>query len=139
MTTKTAVIDSQSIADEFLDWVRVEAHSLGFAPCLATVLYRPAADPASIRYRDLISKDGARLGLKVRAVEAADETELRASIDALNRDPSVHGVVVFYPLRCKVSDEDVMDRVSPFKDAEGLHSINLGYLIKYKIFVDEAK
>lgn len=139
MTTKTAVIDSQSIADEFLDWVRVEAHTLGFAPCLATLLFRPAADPASIRYRDLISKDGARLGLKVRAVEAADERELLASIDALNRDPSVHGIVVLYPLRCGVSDEDVMDRVSPFKDAEGLHSINLGYLVKYKIFLDAER
>jgi 5,10-methylene-tetrahydrofolate dehydrogenase/methenyl tetrahydrofolate cyclohydrolase len=32
-----------------------------------------------------------------------------------------------------------MDLVSPLKDVEGLHSVNLGYLVKYKRFLDEAK
>ncbi|MDE2291641.1 MAG: bifunctional 5,10-methylenetetrahydrofolate dehydrogenase/5,10-methenyltetrahydrofolate cyclohydrolase, partial [Elusimicrobia bacterium] len=36
-------------------------------------------------------------------------------------------------------DEEVMDLVSPRKDIEGLHSLNLGYLIKYRRFLDEAR
>lgn len=132
-----AVLDSQAAADYFLDWVKAETRSLGFTPRLATLLYKPTADPASVQYRDLILKDAARLGLEATALEAADEDGLHETIGRANGDPSVHGIVVLYPLRCKVQDEDVMDLVSPYKDAEGLHSINLGYLIKYKQFLDE--
>jgi len=135
----TTVVDSQRVADEFLDWVRQEAATLPFVPRLATVLYRPAADAASIQYRELISKDALRLGLSVEAVETADEGELKYTIERLNHDPAIQGIVVFYPLRCRIPDEDVMDLVSPYKDAEGLHSINLGYLIKYKIFLDPER
>ncbi len=135
----TALLDSQAIADEFLAWIESETKRLPFQPRLATVLYRPAADEASVRYRDLILKDARRLGLGAESLEAGDEDELLAIIRKANAHPSIHGVVVLYPLRSRLVDEDVMDLVSPYKDIEGLHSLNLGYLIKYKIFLDAEK
>ena len=133
------VLDCRAIADEYLDWVRAEQAKLRFAPTLATLLFRPGADPASIQYRDLILKDAERLGLHVRSHEAHDEDGLLRKIDETNADPQVHGLVVLYPLRSGLADDDVMDRVSPYKDAEGLHSLNLGYLIKFRRFLDEAR
>ena len=135
----TAVLDSRGIAEEYLDWVRREAAALPFRPALAVVLHRPAADEASEQYRDLILKDAARLGLEGRALESAGLDGLKAAIARANEDPGVHGIVVLYPLRCSLPDEDVMDLVSPYKDAEGLHSVNLGYLIKYKKLLDPAR
>ncbi|MBI3548657.1 MAG: bifunctional 5,10-methylenetetrahydrofolate dehydrogenase/5,10-methenyltetrahydrofolate cyclohydrolase [Elusimicrobia bacterium] len=133
------VLDSQAAADVFLDWVRQEKASLGFTPRLAAILNRPTADAASIEYRDLILKDAARLGLEAEALESSDEGELFELIRRANGDSGIHGIIVLYPLRCKISDEDVMDLVSPYKDPEGLHSINLGYLIKFKQYLDEKR
>lgn len=136
--TATA-LDSQAVADEFLDWFRRESALLPFKPRLATILYRPTADVASVQYRDLILKDAARLGVDAAALEASSQEDLKAQIAKLNTAPDVHGIVILYPLRCHLADEDVMDLVSPYKDAEGLHSINLGYLIKFKRFLDPER
>jgi 5,10-methylene-tetrahydrofolate dehydrogenase/methenyl tetrahydrofolate cyclohydrolase len=129
-------LDSQAIADEFFDWFRQERALLPFKPRLATLLYRPTADLASVQYRDLILKDAARLGADVSSLEVSSPEELKEQIAKANADPDTHGIAVLYPLHCPVPDEDVMDLISPYKDAEGLHSINLGYLIKYKKFLD---
>ncbi|MBI4348919.1 MAG: bifunctional 5,10-methylenetetrahydrofolate dehydrogenase/5,10-methenyltetrahydrofolate cyclohydrolase [Elusimicrobia bacterium] len=133
------VLDSRAVADEYLEWIRTERATFPFAPTLATLVYRPGADAASIQYRDLMLKDAERLGLQARSHEAHDEDGVLRKIDEINADPAVHGLVVLYPLRSRLFDDDVMDRVSPYKDAEGLHSINLGYLIKYRRFLDEAR
>lgn len=133
------IFDSQTIADHYLDWVRHAAAELPYTPCLATLLFRPAADAASVQYRDLILKDAAGLSFETHSLEAFDLDELRHHIAQVNGDPGIHGLVVLYPLRTAARDEDIMDLVSPYKDVEGLHSINLGYLIKYKVFLDEAQ
>jgi 5,10-methylene-tetrahydrofolate dehydrogenase/methenyl tetrahydrofolate cyclohydrolase len=132
------IIDSQTIADHYLEWVRGEARALPFTPCLATLLFRPASDVASVQYRNLIVKDAAAAGFATRSFEASDLEQLYRCIHEINVDPGIHGLVVLYPLRTTVRDEDIMDLVVPHKDIEGLHSINLGYLIKYKVFLDEA-
>jgi 5,10-methylene-tetrahydrofolate dehydrogenase/methenyl tetrahydrofolate cyclohydrolase len=132
-------VDSQTIADHYLDWVRREAAALPFTPCLATLLYTPASDAASVHYRNLIAKDAGAAGFANRSLEASDPDVLHQRIHEVNEDRDVHGLVVLYPLRSAMRDEDIMDLVLPRKDIEGLHSINLGYLIKYKVFLDEAQ
>ena len=136
--TATA-IDSQGVADEALAWVRKEKDAFPSTPRLATLLYKPTADEASVQYRDLMLKDAARLGLGAVSLEASSPEELKDKITKANVDPEIQGIVVLYPLHCAVADEDVMDLVSPYKDAEGLHSVNLGYLVKYKKFLDKAR
>lgn len=130
--------DCRAIADEFLDWVQQAEDRLGFSPCLATVLFKPRAGAGSEKYRNLILKDAETLGLEAKSLEADDEEELVKMIAKLNKDSSVNGVMVFYPIGGRKSDEEIMDLVSPYKDVEGLHSLNLGYLIKYKRFLDES-
>lgn len=138
-TQETIVLDCRAVAEHYLDWVRAERAKLAFQPTLATLLYRPAADAASVQYRDLMLKDAERLGLGARSFEAHDEQGVLRRIEEANADPGVHGLIVLYPLRSALQDDSVMDRVSPYKDAEGLHSANLGYLIKYRQFLDEAQ
>ena len=57
----------------------------------------------------------------------------------MNADRATTGLMLLYPLNCALKDEDVMDLVSPAKDIEGLNSTNLGYLLKFKRFIDEAR
>ncbi len=108
-------------------------------PHLATVLFRPKQNPASLQYRDLILKDAQRLGVTVDGHEAEDEESLLALVRRLNHDHATTGVMLFYPLHCALKDADVMDLISPLKDVEGLHSMNLGYLVKYKRYLDESR
>jgi methylenetetrahydrofolate dehydrogenase (NADP+)/methenyltetrahydrofolate cyclohydrolase len=133
------LIDCRGVASRYFDWAAREVAGMKRKPRLATVLFRPKLNPASLQYRDLIAKDAARLGVPVDGHEAEDEETLLALVRRLNADRATTGLMLFYPLNCALRDEDVMDLVSPLKDVEGLHSTNLGYLIKYKRFLDEAR
>ncbi|MFA5138147.1 MAG: bifunctional 5,10-methylenetetrahydrofolate dehydrogenase/5,10-methenyltetrahydrofolate cyclohydrolase [Elusimicrobiota bacterium] len=135
----TVHIDCRSLAEVYLDWVRGQCSRLNTVPCIATLLRTGKADEGSLQYRDLILKDAERLGIRSRSLEASGERELLGMISGLNADPGVQGIVVLYPLGLSKTDEEVMDLVSPEKDIEGLHSINLGYLIKYRRFLDRDR
>src|SRR5579885_1693366 len=135
----TRLLDCRAVAGRYFDWAAREVKGMRRKPHLATILFRPEQNPASLKYRDLILKDAARVGVTVDGHEARDEEALLALIKRLNARASVTGIMLFYPLCSALRDEDVMDQVSPLKDVEGLHSINLGYLIKHKLFLDEAR
>lgn len=135
----SAIFDCREIAGRYLEWVKKQKDDLPRRPCLGTVLYTPAKNPASVQYRDLILKDAAKLGIEARSLEAGTEQELLKLIAKLNNDRKVNGVITLYPLHAGIADEDLMDRLSARKDVEGLHSLNLGYLLKYKRFIDEAR
>ncbi len=138
-TSGTTVLDCRAVARRFQDWILREQATLERKPALATIYYAPRKDDGSLQYRELIHKDAARLGVEARDFEAATEEQLVATIQRLNADPAVTGVMVFYPIGGRIADDDLMDLVSPIKDVEGLHSVNLGYLIKFKQFLDENK
>lgn len=135
----THVLDCRGLAEGYFSWVRERRAELPFTPGLATVTLKGHTDAGSVQYRDMILKDARSLGMLARSVEARDEAELTAAIENLNADHEVQGVVVMYPLRAKRPDEDFMDLVSARKDIEGLHSMNLGYLLKYRRWLDEAR
>ena len=136
---KARILDCKGAAARYFDWAAREIAAMKRKPRLATVLFRPDQNPASLRYRDLMVKDAERLGVVVEPHEAREEEELLALVRKLNADKAVTGMMLFYPLKSALKDEDVMDLVSPHKDIEGLHSLNLGYLIKFKRFLDEAR
>ena len=133
------LLDCRLVAQDFLDWVAREKLSLGFRPTLATVLFTPRKNAGSVQYRDLILKDAAKLDFGAQSLEAETEGELVRLLGRLNADPKITGIMVFYPIGGRIADEDLMDLVSPNKDVEGLHSLNLGYLIKYKRWLDETR
>ena len=133
------LLDCRGIASRYFDWAARECAAMKKKPRLATVLFRPKLNPASLQYRDLMLKDAARLGVAVDGHEAEDEESLLALVRRLNADSAVTGMMLFYPLCSALRDEDVMDHVSPLKDVEGLNSLNLGYLVKHKRFLDEAR
>ena len=133
------LLDCRGIASRYFDWAARECAAMKRKPRLATVLFRPKLNPASLQYRDLMLKDAARLGVAVDGHEAEDEESLIALVRRLNSSSAVTGMMLFYPLCSALRDEDVMDMVSPLKDVEGLNSLNLGYLIKHKRFLDEAR
>ena len=56
------------------------------------------------------------------------EKELIECVEKLNKDDKVDGILVQLPLPGKLSSDNVLDRLDPAKDADGLHPYNLGLL-----------
>ncbi len=57
-----------------------------------------------------------------------DEHELLELIDQLNNDPSVHGILCQLPLPRHINEFKVINAISPEKDVDGFHPVNVGLL-----------
>lgn len=131
MTKPTGRLDCRETAQHYRELVRQNVKELGFAPGLAVVL--GSEDPGSVLYRDLLVRDGEELGFVVKSYLVRSGMEVAKLVAQLNQDRSTHGIFIFYPLNYpELKDDEIMDLVDPGKDIEGLHSINVGYLAKFR-------
>lgn len=102
----------------------------GVAPRLATVLV--GDDTASQSYIDRKHQTCASLGIAsddIRLPGTISEVELLETVALLNADPAVHGVLVQLPLPAHIDEIRVGEAISPSKDVDGLHPVNLGRLL----------
>ena len=58
----------------------------------------------------------------------ASEAEVLSVVDQLNANPAIHGFLVQLPLPRHVDSERVLNRISPAKDVDGFHPVNVGKL-----------
>ena len=131
--TNGNLIDGRAIADQIhlktID--RIAAlKARGVQPGLAFV--RVGEDPASKVYVAMKERTGHRLGISsVTHVlkEATTERELLDLIEELNRDPRIHGLLVQSPLPSHIHSLTVHSKVSPSKDVDGFHPLNMGKLL----------
>jgi 5,10-methylene-tetrahydrofolate dehydrogenase/methenyl tetrahydrofolate cyclohydrolase len=127
----TGQLDCVETAQHYRERVKANVQKLGSAPGLAVVL--GSADPGSVLYRDLLVKDCEELGIRPSVHLVESGIQVVKLIAHLNQDPGTHGIFIFYPLRYEeLKDDEIMDLVHPGKDIEGLHSINIGYLNKFR-------
>ena len=127
------IIDGKAIASELRARVAGEVarvhrtHRL--TPGLAVVLV--GSDPASQVYVRSKHKQTQAAGMAsfehVLPAEVA-QIELLALIGQLNRDPSVHGILVQLPLPKSLDTETIINAIDPAKDVDGLHPNNAGRL-----------
>lgn len=131
MTKPTGRLDCQETAQHYRELVRQNVKELGFAPGLAVVL--GSEDPGSVLYRNLLIRDGEDLGFLVKPFLVQSSLQVAKLVAQLNQDKAIHGIFIFYPLGYPdLKDDEIMDLVDPGKDVEGLHSINIGYLSKFR-------
>lgn len=127
------LIDGRAIAEQIHAETgqRVEAlKQRGIEPGL--VFVRVGEDPASKVYVGMKGKMSARLGISSDTKvlpESTSEAELLALIHQLNADPRVHGILVQAPLPKHIRQEVVYSTVSPDKDVDGFHPLNVGKLM----------
>ena len=102
----------------------------GVVPGLGTVLV--GEDPGSRWYVNGKHKDCAEVGItsiRVDLPESATQAEVEEAVRILNADPTCTGYIVQLPLPKHVDENAVLGRMDPTKDADGLHPINLGWLV----------
>jgi methylenetetrahydrofolate dehydrogenase (NADP+)/methenyltetrahydrofolate cyclohydrolase len=101
----------------------------GVAPGLTVILV--GDNPASQVYVRSKESAGKAAGIKGDVLRLPAETpqdQVLEAIEALNNDPSVHGILVQLPLPAHLDERAVIERVSPLKDVDGFHPFNFGLL-----------
>ena len=127
------LIDGRAISEQLhLETTqRVAAlKSRGIEPKL--VFVRVGEDPASKVYVGMKERTSARVGIlsETRVLpETASENELLEILKQLNADHKVHGILVQAPLPKQISETKVFGTVSPGKDVDGFHPLNVGKLM----------
>jgi methylenetetrahydrofolate dehydrogenase (NADP+)/methenyltetrahydrofolate cyclohydrolase len=88
-------------------------------------------DPASAHYVARKHEMSERYGLRsvdVRVPAGASQRELLDAVDRLNDDPEIDGFLIQNPVPAGFDYAEALSRVLPYKDVDGLHPVNLGYL-----------
>lgn len=129
----TNVIDGNAVASEIRADLASGIETLsdaGVTPGLATVLM--SDDPASETYVSMKQRDCEEVGIEGIHVEIdadAPAEELYDTIDDLNADPDVHGLLVQMPVPDHVDTRRVLRQIDPAKDVDGFHPENVGRLV----------
>ncbi|WP_027719267.1 bifunctional 5,10-methylenetetrahydrofolate dehydrogenase/5,10-methenyltetrahydrofolate cyclohydrolase [Desulfovirgula thermocuniculi] len=127
------ILDGKKIAAEIREEVKAEVAQLkekGILPKLVAVLV--GDDPASVVYARSKEKSCANVGIAFELFNLPGDTpeaEVLDLIDRLNKDDSVHGIMIEMPLPKHISKQRVLEAISPLKDVDGSHPINRGYLL----------
>jgi methylenetetrahydrofolate dehydrogenase (NADP+)/methenyltetrahydrofolate cyclohydrolase len=131
--TTAEILDGKAVANQVREELRVrveDCRKQGMrAPGLAVVLI--GDNPASHIYVKNKIQACKKVGIEsfLRQFPAdVKEEEVFACIDELNRSEQVDGILVQLPLPAHLPTDRILDAVSPDKDADGLHPLNLGIL-----------
>ena len=130
----TAVrIDGKARAAELSEKITAEAAALqreqGIRPGLAVVIV--GEDPASEVYVRNKKRTAEACGFKsVQHTLPADvaEREVLELVESLNADSSIHGILVQLPLPDHLDEQRITQSISPAKDVDGFHYVNIGKL-----------
>ena len=127
------IIDGKAFAENLRSGIAGHVAALkqkhGLIPGLSVVLV--GDDPASHVYVRNKGKATVEAGMKseeFRLPASATQAEVLARVDALNKDPSVHGILVQLPLPKQIDSSAVINAIDPMKDVDGFHAVNVGRL-----------
>ncbi|MDR0896711.1 MAG: bifunctional methylenetetrahydrofolate dehydrogenase/methenyltetrahydrofolate cyclohydrolase FolD [Oscillospiraceae bacterium] len=129
-----ALIDGKAMAKAMRAAMKLRCDALieqGVQPCLAVVLV--GDDPASHIYVRNKEKACQQVGIESRTIRLpADvgQAALSAQVRALNADPAVDGILVQLPLPTGFDYDEraTLALISPKKDVDGIHAVNIGAL-----------
>ncbi|HEX6903592.1 MAG TPA: bifunctional methylenetetrahydrofolate dehydrogenase/methenyltetrahydrofolate cyclohydrolase FolD [Thermoanaerobaculia bacterium] len=133
MTMTTTLLDGKAAAAEIRAELAVKVREMTAAgarlPQLVAVLV--GEDPASQVYVGSKVRGCAEVNMLSRTLRLPAETsesELLAVVDQLNEDDAVDGILVQLPLPRQIDEKKVLHRISPEKDVDGFHPVNVGRL-----------
>ena len=127
------LIDGNALSKQLRGEVAQRAAALtakGLKPGLAVVLV--GDNPASqvyVRNKVKACEDAGFHSVLEKYDATLSEADLLARVEALNNDPSIHGILVQLPLPKHIDDHKVIEAISPLKDVDGFHVASAGALM----------
>ena len=127
------IIDGKAFAAGLRERVAAEVATLkeerGLQPGLAVVLVgEDAASQVYVRNKGEQTLAAGMHSVTHRLPENTSQEVLLALVAQLNHDPSIHGILVQFPVPAQISQAAVVAAISPDKDVDGLHVVNAGRL-----------
>jgi methylenetetrahydrofolate dehydrogenase (NADP+)/methenyltetrahydrofolate cyclohydrolase len=127
-------LEGKIVFDNIFKKVRKDVLALNkkkIVPKLAIISFASKSDSQGyLRTREKLAKD---LGIELKIINyktVPKENDLINSIQALNKDKTVHGIIIDRPLPNKLNEFNVFSNVSVSKDIDGCHPLNSGYLMQ---------
>ncbi|WP_153722370.1 bifunctional methylenetetrahydrofolate dehydrogenase/methenyltetrahydrofolate cyclohydrolase FolD [Sporosarcina cascadiensis] len=126
-------IDGKAIGQEIRNELKEQVASLvkqGCQPGLAVILV--GENPASQTYVKNKEKSSIEAGMKSELIKMPDtvsEEELLNEVEKLNQDDSIDGILVQLPLPKHIDENKVIRAISPEKDVDGFHPMNVGKML----------
>lgn len=128
------IISGKDVSAQIREELKARASRLiekGHTPGLAVVLV--GDDPASVSYVTAKGKAAEEIGIfetTIRMPADATEDAILRQVDELNRDERYNGFLVQLPLPKYVNAEKVINLISPDKDVDGFHPVNVGKMLR---------
>ena len=127
------IIDGRAVAKAYKEEIALRTQDLiaqGVTPHLAVVLV--GENPASQVYVRNKENGCIKAGIRstvIRMDENCTQQELESTVEKLNGDDSVHGILVQLPLPGHLDEASVLRLIDPDKDVDGFHAMNSGRLM----------
>ncbi|MCK4966897.1 bifunctional 5,10-methylene-tetrahydrofolate dehydrogenase/5,10-methylene-tetrahydrofolate cyclohydrolase, partial [bacterium] len=127
------IIDGKKIAEDIKNKLETEIETLakkGITPCLGVLLI--GDNPASNVYVGMKEKACAKLSMiskTIRLDKDVTQEEVLRHIDELNNDKAVNGILVQLPLPNQLDENEILMRIDPMKDVDGIHPMSFGRLL----------
>ena len=126
------LIDGRIIAEKVYTDLRNEIAELkkgGLTPGLAVVLVGDnPASRAYVRSKDKMCRDLGLYSVKLELPTETTQAELLAQVDQLNRDSTIHGILVQSPPPKHIDEAAIVLALDPAKDVDGFHPTNVAKL-----------
>lgn len=123
------LLDGKALANDILDELTVKVKQLDTVPNL--VVIQVGNDPASSVYVRNKERTAERVGINSETVKLSKhitQDELLEIIDKYNNDSLVNGILVQLPLPKHIDEQVILEAISPMKDVDGFHPLNVGKL-----------
>jgi methylenetetrahydrofolate dehydrogenase (NADP+)/methenyltetrahydrofolate cyclohydrolase len=126
------LIDGRAIAEKVYSDLRDEIAELkkrGVTPGLAVVLVGDnPASRAYVRSKDKMCRELGLHSVKLELPAGTTQADLLARVEALNRDPAIHGILVQSPPPKQIDEAAIVRALDPAKDVDGFHPVNVAKL-----------
>lgn len=123
------LLDGKALANDILDELSEKVKQLDTAPTL--VVIQVGNDPASSVYVRNKERTAERVGINSETVKLSKnitQEELLEIIDTYNHFSYVNGILVQLPLPKHIDEQAILEAISPMKDVDGFHPLNVGKL-----------
>lgn len=120
------ILNGKLVRDEIALKLQKKVSSMKIQPAISIIqVGELPASSVFIRQKKLF---GEKIGVKVEHhlfPSTISEKELLAEIEQLNIDPTIQGIIVQLPLPAHINKNVIIESIDPYKDVDGLHSINV--------------
>ncbi|ARF15892.1 bifunctional methylenetetrahydrofolate dehydrogenase/methenyltetrahydrofolate cyclohydrolase FolD [Sporosarcina ureae] len=126
-------IDGKAIGQEIRNELKEEVASLvaqGVQPGLAVILVgENSASETYVKNKEKSSKEAGMKSVLTKLPETVSEEDLLAEVEKLNEDDTIDGILVQLPLPKHIDENKVIRAISPEKDVDGFHPMNVGKML----------